>query len=351
METILDSSEHSSLGDGHFHDASRHGPVWALINKMLHLIVLGYSLYGMIRFKVKFIHMVRLVKLISFITIAHSWYLSVKFAFMACIMYLFNIELESMKISLSQFNCSLLNDLQLFDIRPLEETEAMKGFVHGQNLRANPHDGLLIMASNDTDQQLLVNRLSHLSGSLVERVYGAQERQQSSDLTTHYPTFLARLLDLFGGPYKLLGNRATLMYGFYAIAIFIMLAIFPIELLYLHVGFNYIRFVLNDTNCMRDLYMRKRKHLDRLNNWSRNQNSSLLTLSMKKVINQRKLRCLYAFETTSASPSCKALATGPANQVGHSQSSTTLKLDYQAYGGGKRSNGNHYIRHYISRTN
>lgn len=263
---------------------------------MLHLIVLGYSLFGMIRFKVKFIHMVRLVNWISCFTIAHSWYITVKFALIAGIMYIFNLELESLAISFSQFNCSLLNDLQIFNISLLPRVDSSLGTPEAaegkdiERVSSEAASGALATASElfHLPSKLIELRTGHTSSA------GYEQLTLSDYLTTHYPIMIARLLDLLGGPYKLLGNRATLMYGFFAIATFIMLAIFPIELLYLNVGFNYIRFVLSDTNCMRDLYIKKRKHLDRLNSWSRNQNSSLLTLSVKKIVNQRKLRCLKA---------------------------------------------------------
>lgn len=329
METLLAGLTRSSSSDDHYHDASQHGPVWVLINKMLHLIVLGYSLFGMIRFKVKFIHMVRLVNWISCVTIAHSWYIAVKFGFMASIMYLFNLELDSLKISLSQFNCSLLNDLQVFDSKSVQAQVAPVG---SSSVVVDPTSGESVDETSVAPEAL--DQLSHLPSRLVEHATQlSYENLTFLDyLTTHYPVLLARLLDLLGGPYKLLGNRATLMYGFYAIAVFIMLAIFPIELLYLNIGFNYIRFVLNDTNCMRDLYVKKRKHLDRLNSWSRNQNSSLLTLSMKKTVSQRKLRCLNALDPSIAPRLTDQLMPAPKAQrtVKGEPERTLIKLDLAA---------------------
>jgi len=265
METLLSDD----YREEHYHDASEHGLTWVLVNEMLHLIVLGYTLFGMIRFKVKFIHMVKLVNIISFVTIFHSWYLTLKFALIATVMYFFCIELDRLKISFSDFNCSLSGDNVL--------TEALK----------------------------LENRVANreAASELPSEIQGTSGDSFTSDeatfielLRAHYPLMLAEFLNLFGGPLKLLGKRATLMYGFYSIAIFIMLAIFPIELYYQNVGFNFIRFVLNDINCMKDLYEKKRKHLDRLNNWSRNKNTSLLTLSTKKTISQHILRSTQVFE-------------------------------------------------------
>lgn len=255
METLLSED----LRDEHFHDASEHGLVWLLLNKMLHTIVFVFALFGMIRFKVKFIHTVKLVKFISALNIVHSWYMTIKFILMTLLFYLFYSELEVRHIPISQLNCSLSNANQLFQIhKPIRQLE---GLINNKKVTVEYFD--------ETDAYL------------------------------PFKLYLIEALDNVGGPYKLLGNRATLTYGFLAISTLLMLAIFPIELIYLDIGFNYIRFVLNDVSCLKELYANKQRHLDRLNSWSRTKNTSMLTLSMKKTTNYRKSRCR---ELTSVAP-------------------------------------------------
>lgn len=267
--------------DGHYHDASEHGVVWAVLNEMLHLIVFVYTLYGMIQFKVKFIHAVKLVRWLSYLIIAHSWYLTIKFTVIAIVMYMFNEKLESMgTFSLTSHNCSMGN--------------------HSASLEGTDNPKKLAMTKLAAADQMSSSNSIDRSGFKLEL------QQDADDFQFWFPTlpdFLtslnfhlmyAQFLDVFGGPFKWLGNRATLMYGFYAISIYIMLAIFPVELMYSTVGFNFIRFVLSDSSCMRDLYNRRERHLNRLTSWSRNQTNSELTLGTKMTLNQRDLRSRYA---------------------------------------------------------
>lgn len=48
----------------YYHNASEHGTLYRLLNEILHLIVLIYRLYGLIRFEVKFVHLRKLVRFI-----------------------------------------------------------------------------------------------------------------------------------------------------------------------------------------------------------------------------------------------------------------------------------------------
>lgn len=244
----------------HFHDASQHGIGWAVLNELLHVIMFIYTLYGIIQFRVKFIKMVKLVHWASRFIIAHSWYLSIKFALISTLLYVFNVRLEGKSISMMALNCSLSN----YDVLVAAE---LNRSVHTTT------DGAAALPATSTSHQ----------GSSSPLPFDA------------YLPNLADLLDTFGGPFRLLDNRATLMYGVYSIAIYIMLAIFPLELMYfITVGFNFIRFVLSDPKCMMDLYARREKHLSRLASWSRNQSDSLLTRGAKMILNQRDLRSNYA---------------------------------------------------------
>lgn len=242
METLVGDDEFEAS-----HQETReHGPMWLLLNQMLHIIVLVYTLFGLIRFKVIFIHRMRgLVRWVSLLTVCLSWYISIKFALLGMLLFLFNLELDKRKLTVVQFNCSL--------------------------------DQYELYLANSTRQPLVAPGRAHSNGNQASLA-------------------LAWLLHFAGGPYRLLGNQATLIYGFFSFSLYIMLALFPVEHYYFAIGFNYIRFVLNDPSCLRDCYAKKQKHVDRLNNWSRNLNSSMITLSMKRATNQRDLRSSYVYE-------------------------------------------------------
>lgn len=268
METLVSDAR---FQEDHFHDASKHGLTWAFLNELLHVIVFVYTLYGMIQFKVKFIRREKekFLRTASMFIIAHSWYVTVKFAGIAAILYLFNDELESRTIAWSEYNCSLTNHLKVFE-QYKWRMETNNASESGGNSPDNP-----TVSSNTT----VTARIKFITDYFVE---------------IDYPLWYANFLEKFGGPFKLMGNRSTLMYGFYTIAFYIMLAIFPLELMYRQVGFNYIRFVLSDASCMRELYINRKRHLDRLTSWSRNQTDSELTLGTKIALNQRDLRSRHA---------------------------------------------------------
>lgn len=276
METLV--GEHYK--DGHYHDAKEHGLAWAVLNELLHVIVFVYTLYGMINFRVKFIRMIWLVKWMSKIIIAHNWYLCAKFGLLAVLMYVYNVQLESKQVELASFNCSLDNYSKVVS------QVAPKTSGHKSTLTAsNGHNSSLISNNSSNYDDAIHFALTHLEPLLEfpEHIY-------SIDYMPH----LNYVLDVYGGPFKLLGNRATLMYGFYSIAIFIMLAIFPIELMcFVNVGFNFTRFVLSDPRCMKDLYDKRKRHLCRLSSWSRNGASSLLTKGAKMILIKRDLRSNY----------------------------------------------------------
>lgn len=258
METLVGDD----YKDGHYHDASEHGLAWAMLNKMLHVIVFVYTLYGMIQFRVKFIRMNGLVAWLSRLIILHSFYLSAKFALIATLMYIYNYKLESRSVELSSFNCSLDN----FPLLAGPFAEARGGPQQQPQQEPQPQPQPLL--------ELL---------ELPSYVY-----------YFNYMPYLNRLIQDYGGPFKLLGNRATLMYGFYAIAVYIMLAIFPLELVYcVKVDFNFIRFVLSDPACMTELYSKRKRHLFRLCAWSRSQSDSLITQGAKMILIQRDLRSSY----------------------------------------------------------
>lgn len=217
----------------------------------------------MIQFRVKFIKMVQLVKWTSRLFIAHNWYLSIKFALLSALLYTFNLRLEQKSIEMSALNCSFSNYETL--------------------IATTSHDTM-----RNTDQRRLV---TPANGSYYQL---PPTKPDSLPLPLDYLPNLSDFLDTFGGPFRLLDNRATLLYGVYSIALYIMLAIFPLELMcFIDVGFNFIRFVLSDPSCMKDLYERRERHLSRLCSWSRNQADSRFTKGAKMILNQRDLRSNY----------------------------------------------------------
>lgn len=245
----------------HFHDAAKHGIVYRFLNELLHLIVLVYTLYGLIRFDVKFIHSKKLVKYITKAIVLHSWYLSIKFSFIAFVGYFFNLEISMRNLSLDQFNCLLSN--------------------HSDAFRNTSIQG------DDHFTHVMQNFESMFSGF--------------SPIPWNY--LMAVLNDMIGGPYRVLGNRATLMYGFYATALYIMLAIFPLELMSLKVAFNYTRFVLNDTTCMGEFLDNKQDYLDAISKWSRVKSESHFTHCVNTTASQRDLRCRYVTDALTGKPS------------------------------------------------
>lgn len=270
METLVRGRRYKD--ESHYHDAKEHGLAWAVLNELLHVIVFVYTLFGMIQFRVKFIRMIELVKWISKLVIAHNWYLSIKFALVTMLMYFYNIKLDRQSINVADLNCSLANHRLVLEARhfslPSNKT------THHQNSMTSKHSFEGVASSNLAGNWLLVQ--------LPEYLFHLD----------YLPVF-THLLDTLGGPFRLLGNSATLLYGVYSIATYIMLVIFPIELMYYDVGFNFIRFVLSDPGCMRDFYGKRNKHLDRLSSWSRNQADSMLTQGAKMILSQRDLRSNY----------------------------------------------------------
>lgn len=235
----------------HFHDANKHGLVYRLLNEILHLVVLVYTLYGLISFDVKFIRTKRLVKYTTKVIVLCSWYLSIKFGLIALVGYFFNLELSMRNLHWDQFNCSSSNYNAVF---------------RNTSIQGDDH-------------------FSHVMQNFESMFTGFSPKPW------HY--LMASLNDKIGGPYRVLGNRATLMYGFYAVSLYIMLAIFPLELMSLKVAFNYTRFVLNDTTCMGEFLDNKQDYLDAISKWSRVKSDSYFTHSINNAASQRDLRCRY----------------------------------------------------------
>lgn len=224
----------------HYHDASQHGPVWGLLNEILHVIVFVYTLFGMIEFRVKFIRMTNLVTLVSRVIIGHSWYLTFKFGIIAAALYLFNIKMDELRIAPTDYNCSMENAARI---------------------------------------------LAEIPGG------------------DHYTYYFADMIQVIGGPFKLLGYRSYLMFGFYSFSLLIMLAIFPIELIHQEIGFNFIRFVLNDTECMADMHAKRKQLTDTLTRWSRDIGSCNLTRVGTKIALDSQLTARY--DRTSQEDDCE----------------------------------------------
>ena len=275
MESLV--SDHHR--EGHFHEASEHGLAWVALQETLHLIVLLYTLFGMIRFRVKFIHAVKLVRRVSYILIFFNCYLIVKFFSVGALMYAFNESIERSKLSLADYNCSLANHAIVWARRPTSGLGNSSGGgtvprsdLDKSNKSQNAPDSL-------TSQQEFMATLAALFDAPVELL-----------LKQSYPHLFAHWLHLLGGPLKLTGNPATLMYGFLSISLYITVGIFPLELMYYHVGFNFIRFTLSDPTCMRDLYKNRQRLLERLASWSRHESDSELSKGVRGVIGQRNQR-------------------------------------------------------------
>lgn len=255
METHLENEDsHEEL----YHRPEEHGLIWWVINKFLHSIVLSYSLFGLIHFDfVKFIHMRYLVKSVAFFIISCSCYITLKFALIAMLSFFFNHSLSHMDISIDQLNCNISQNLPVL--------------ISAKRLEDNNRAG------------------NYLDGGLNRSVRGGNKFPCIS-----YDTVIAQgyLVERFVGPYKSLGDMTTVLYGFFSIAVCIMLAIFPIELFYANVGFNYIRFVLSDANVMRDLYERKQALLTMLDSMPQNQINSPISGSLKRTMRQLNLKCM-----------------------------------------------------------
>lgn len=107
-----------------------------------------------------------------------------------------------------------------------------------------------------------------------------------------------KILNILGGPYKFLGTITTLVYGFYAISIYITLVLLPIEqiLAAIPMDFQHIRYVINDVACFEKFLQKKDKQMKKMNSISRIKNDSPMTLGTKKAIYLRDLRCRYVFD-------------------------------------------------------
>lgn len=255
METFLKEQYFDQL----FYETNQYGKVWTLIEKVLHFLIKIFALFGLVRFKVNFIENDKLYKWISYIIIAYNGYIFLKFSLIAFVTYLFNLQVDSENSILYKFNCSLDYNL---DSIPTEKS---------------------------TYNQV---NTSSVSGCFKGWLYFGD------CISLLYPLALVRILNILGGPYKFLGNTTTLVYGFYAIAIYIMLILFPIEqiLSTTTIDFNHIRYALNDKVYFEKYYQRKDKHLKKLSMISRIKNDSPMTLGTKKGIYLRDLRCRYVFD-------------------------------------------------------
>lgn len=252
METRLeDEDSHGKL----YLRPKEHGLVWWVINKFLHFIVLSYSLFGLIQSDVKFIHMRYLVKGVAYFIISCSCYITLKFALIAMLSFFFNRSLSRLDLSIDQLNCNITQNLPGL-IKRLED-----------NYRGDPYP-----KRGPNSWALGGYRFSNIDYDIII-LQGA-------------------LLERYVSPYKSLGDMATVMYGFFSIAVCIMLAIFPIELFYAKVGFNYIRFVLGDDSVMRDLHERKQALLIMLDSMPQNQITSPINASLKRTIRQLNLTCM-----------------------------------------------------------
>lgn len=251
MEVLLSEDKDQ---DEQYHDTERHGFFWVLLNKLLHLIVLFYSLFGMIHFEVAFIKRGELVRLISFFLIAVSWYLTMKFGLIAFLLQAFEFILLLNGLNVTYMNCSLSNFNQAYITRGRELAE--KGIVE------------------------------------LELYQVPKNLKPYWDyLSSNWISIIAPLVENYGGPYKLLGNATILVFGFYAIAVYYMLAIWPIELFFVeNVAFNYIRFVLNDPSCLKDFYQKRKNYCDMLDNWFNYNLNSQYRHVAERSVHQRYLR-------------------------------------------------------------
>jgi hypothetical protein len=252
------------------------------------MIVFVYTLFGVIQFRVRFIKAARLVGWLAKLIIVHNWYLSVKFGLISLALYFFNRRLEQQVIQMSEMNCSINNYREvLLQHLWVNATRAINENSSELTTTITETELATYLSHHSNNNATTTNGTALLASAIVEKQFAK---------SYHY-VILSELIDTFAGPFKVLDNRATLLYGLDAIAIYIMLAIFPFELMvFVNVGFNFIRFVLNDPNCMRDFYVRRRKHLLRLTAWSRNQTDCVLTRGGKMLLSQRDLRSNYARE-------------------------------------------------------
>lgn len=228
-----------------------------ILNTLLNCSVFVHSVYGMIDIKT---NRFRVPRALTYTFIAKDWYLVAKFMLVALILYFFSALVDMARLqTAADFNCSV--------------------------------------------------------SSLVDAYHSSAQRQRSASAgsssqgNAQLTLWFAPLAEPFGGPFKFMGNRATLIYCWYFIGLYSMFAIFPTELLYFHIPFNLIQFALNARRCLAHLRLKKKRHLSSINNWSRHDSTSILTLSMKKTFNRRHLRCLAGCEQLS-SPQARDLLDG-----------------------------------------
>lgn len=261
----------------HYHEVKEYGSKLELANHLLHFIVLLYSLYGMIKFKVKFIRASQLVKRLSRFVLIHNWYLASKFLLIGLAIILLSLQQFDTSAPLKSYNCSL------------RQASALVYY--------NEHQ-----SDKDTELNEVVFAAQHCTTLNTKFAFGIDRCPAAASHLLSFPQSLARavgrhfgtdlflMLSAFTGPFQVLGLRSALMYCFYAIALFIMMAIFPVELFYITVGFNYTRFVLNDASCLDDIYKKRAEILQRMRSWTQ-MSTSALTTGLTR--NATKLRCLH----------------------------------------------------------
>lgn len=235
----------------------------------LRYVVTIHALHGMNDLRLRWMNRI-IVKISAIVSIVVSWYLVLKCLLVATTLYSYSSVSELLKLdSPLQYNCSVAKLMQMY---------ASSNLSHSHSQEAS---ALIILT--------------------------------------------AQLADSLGGPFKLMGNRATLIYSWFAIGLYAMLAIFPTELLFLHVPFNIIQFALNDKSSLDNCMAKKHRHLLNICNWSRNDCSSILTLGMKRAFNRRQLRCIQADGSGDEIPT-KKTNKAPTKEANPNVSDGHLKL-------------------------
>lgn len=248
-----------------------------LLFKTLHVFVFSYNLLGIIRLNIKFTHLQNVVRKISACVMYHSWYMTVKFFLISLAGYIVNSNSYVRQLQLDKFNCSNLSAVM-------------------SNITTN--STTMPIALKVAAKQSNMHQLSPIE-----------------DFGLWVKMALLSAIDPAVGNILLSGNGATVMYGFYSVSFYIMLALFSTELCYKRIDFNYTRFVLCDTSYLKELYRRRQIHMSRLRNLAQDDYCSLLGLSIKKTVNQFPLDvCIELNLPAPTRPYIRLTTTTPANK-------------------------------------
>lgn len=239
-------------------------------------------------------------RLITRFLIAHSWYLTIKFAILAYTLWCYNKTLDSLQMErVENYNCSTSIMLGIHGLAISEQEERMATHKWGESFSMLPGMNNFVVILPKVGKYRL---FSLLPTNITRAYYGMEVMDNSRKDYLFSPrsalvTFMARVASDSGNPFVMVGQEATLVFAYFAIGIFLMLALFPMELLSHHEAFVHFRFIFQDRSFFPSFIERIKLYCQRLKDMSSDGDGtvdgskSMMTLAVKRMMATKLLRC------------------------------------------------------------